>query len=61
MSCEFVLKFQLPADVQPDDALVDALAEAGCDDATVGMGVAGRLALEFDSEADSAWAAGWPS
>lgn len=57
MNYEFVLKFQLPTDVQHGDALIDALAEAGCDDATVGTGAAGRLALEFDREADSAWAA----
>lgn len=53
MSYRFVLKFQLPADSPHGDALVDALAEAGCEDAMLGMGVVGHLALEFDREADS--------
>ncbi|KCV59388.1 helix-turn-helix transcriptional regulator [Bordetella bronchiseptica] len=53
----FTLKYQL-ADADSDlDALVERLGEAGCDDALVGMGLPGRLALEFTREADSAEAA----
>ncbi|MFQ6748738.1 DNA-binding protein, partial [Bordetella pertussis] len=50
----FTLKYQL-ADADSDlDALVERLGEAGCDDALVGMGLPGRLVLEFTREADSA-------
>lgn len=50
----FTLKYQL-ADRDSDlDALVERLGVAGCDDALVGMGQPGRLALEFSREADSA-------
>ena len=36
------------------DAIMDRLAEEGCDDALVGVGQLGRLALEFVREAPSA-------
>ncbi|MFZ2290148.1 MAG: DNA-binding protein [Halopseudomonas yangmingensis] len=50
----FTLKYQL-ADHDSDlDALVERLGAAGCDDALVGVGQPGRLALEFSREADSA-------
>lgn len=51
---EFTLKFRLPdADTDPAQFL-EALAEAGCDDATVGIGQRGRIALDFTREARSA-------
>ncbi|PCI45644.1 MAG: DNA-binding protein [Moraxellaceae bacterium] len=51
---EFVLRFQLPeSDDQPEQYL-DALYEAGCDDATVGVGLPGYIGLDFCREADSA-------
>src|SRR3546814_18050129 len=51
---EFILKFRLPdPDVDPGQ-FVDALAEAGCDDATVGVGQRGRIALDFAREANTA-------
>ena len=51
---EFTLKFTLP-EAGADPALhLDALFEAGCDDATVGVGKPGRIALAFDREAPSA-------
>jgi len=51
---EFVLKFRLPdAEANPADYL-DALYEAGCDDATVGVGKRGFIALDFSREAPSA-------
>ena len=54
MEYTFTLKYQLAADNCDPDALVEALAEAGCQDALVGIGRPGRLALEFTREADSA-------
>jgi len=51
---DFILKFRLPeTDVDPE-RYVDALAEAGCDDATIGIGQRGRIALNFTREARSA-------
>ena len=56
-SYEFTLTLSLPnADADPEEHL-DALFEAGCDDALVGVGVSGTLALEFNREAESAPAA----
>jgi predicted DNA-binding transcriptional regulator AlpA len=53
----FTLKYQLAEhDSDPYD-LVERLGEAGCDDALVGIGQPGRLALEFTREAKSAKAA----
>jgi hypothetical protein len=49
----FVLKYRLPPGMIGETA-VEALASAGCTDALVGIGVAGRLALEFDREAADA-------
>lgn len=54
MEYVFTLKYQL-ADPDCDmDALLERLEDAGCDDALVGIGRPGRLALEFSREADSA-------
>lgn len=51
---DFLLKFDLPdPDVDPQ-IFVDALYEAGCDDATVGSGQLGRVALNFTREAATA-------
>jgi hypothetical protein len=51
---EFTLKFRLPdANAYPEQ-FIDALAEAGCDDATVGIGQQGRIALDFTREAANA-------
>ncbi len=54
MEYTFTLKYQLADDDRDPDALVERLGEAGCDDALVGIGQPGRLALEFTREADSA-------
>jgi hypothetical protein len=48
----FTLKYQLQA--SDTDALVERLAEEGCDDALVGVGQFGHLSLEFAREAGSA-------
>lgn len=53
MEYEFTLKYQL-SDDQDLDALVERLGAAGCDDAVVGIGQPGRLALAFAREAASA-------
>ena len=57
MEYTFTLKYQLADDDRDVDALVERLGAAGCDDALVGIGQPGRLALEFTREADSADAA----
>jgi len=54
MEYDFTLKFKLP-DLNADrDALVEQLGEAGCDDAIIGSGMPGRIALNFNRQADSA-------
>jgi predicted DNA-binding transcriptional regulator AlpA len=56
-SYEFTLSFELPDPIADPSALLDALYEAGCDDATAGVGRPGMLALDFTREAPSADAA----
>lgn len=53
MEYEFTLKYQLAGD-EDLDALVERLGQGGCDDAVVGIGQPGRLALAFARQADSA-------
>ena len=53
----FTLKYQLADDDRDADGLVERLGAGGCDDALVGIGQPGRLALEFTREADNADAA----
>ena len=50
---QFTLTFALPNKNRADDYL-DVLFEAGCDDALVGTGIAGSIALEFERQATSA-------
>ena len=57
MEYTFTLKYQLADEDRDPDALVERLGEAGCDDALVGIGQPGRLALEFTREATDADAA----
>ena len=54
MEYTFTLKYQLADDDRDLDALVERLGEVGCDDALVGIGQPGRLALEFTREATDA-------
>ena len=54
MEYTFTLKYQLTDDDRDARALVERLGEAGCDDALVGIGQPGRLALEFTREAADA-------
>ena len=44
MECTFPLKYQLPSDDNDMDAIMDRLAEEGCDNGLVGVGLPGRLA-----------------
>jgi predicted DNA-binding transcriptional regulator AlpA len=54
MEYGFTLKYQLAAEDREHDGIVERLGQAGCDDALVGIGLPGRLALEFAREADNA-------
>src|ERR1700683_5155297 len=54
MEFEFTLKFRLAAEDADVDQMVECLGEAGCDDALVGIGQPGRIALNFTRKADSA-------
>ena len=54
MVLTFTLNYELSSDESNMDALVERLAEEGCDDALVGVGQPGHLALEFIREAPSA-------
>jgi len=50
----FILKYQLSELDCSHDALVERLGAAGCDDALVGLGQPGRIALEFNRESKNA-------
>jgi predicted DNA-binding transcriptional regulator AlpA len=54
MEYDFTLKYQLAADDSDLDQIVERLAEAGCDDATIGVGQPGRIALVFARESATA-------
>jgi len=54
---EFTLTFVLLAGSGDMDDAVERLAEAGCDDATIGVGRWGRLALAFARDAETAGSA----
>jgi hypothetical protein len=43
---EFTLKFSLPDSTQNSQEHIEALGEAGCDDAIIGIGQKGRVALQ---------------
>lgn len=51
---EFRLKFRMPCHGADPEAFLGALDEAGCDDATVGIGQPGRIALDFTRESANA-------
>ncbi|MCA1921928.1 helix-turn-helix transcriptional regulator [Buttiauxella noackiae] len=50
----FTLIFTLPENGQNPEQWVEALGAQGCDDALVGVGVTGRIALNFIREASAA-------
>jgi hypothetical protein len=57
MEYVFRLKYQLSPEDCDQDGIVERLGAAGCDDALVGVGQPGRIALEFTRGAQSAEAA----
>lgn len=54
---QFALKFALPDPSSNPDEYLDALFEAGCDDALVGVGQHGSIGLDFTREAKNAMSA----
>jgi predicted DNA-binding transcriptional regulator AlpA len=54
---EFTLKFNFPDPSHTPESYLDNLALAGCDDALIGIGQQGRIALNFNREAESALSA----
>lgn len=54
MEYEFTLKFALSDPNADPEAVLGAIQEAGCEDALVGIGKRGRVALDFSREADTA-------
>lgn len=54
---EFTLKFGLPDSGADPDRYIEALAAAGCEDALIGVGQSGRIALDFTRTARSAFEA----
>lgn len=57
MEYVFTLKYQLADENQAHEQIVEHLFEAGCDDATIGVGQPGRIALAFRREAPDAGSA----
>lgn len=51
---DFILKFNLPDHDADPEQFVEALYESGCDDASVGIGQQGRIALNFIRQSESA-------
>lgn len=54
MQWDFIIQLRLPDGGGDPTLWLDALFEAGCDDAMVGVGQTGRLALDFSREAGTA-------
>src|SRR5258707_9108813 len=54
MDYEFTLKLKLAANDANAEEVVERLGMAGCDDAVVGIGQPGRIALQFTRNAESA-------
>ena len=51
---EFTLIFGLTGDLLEPDAYIERLGKAGCDDALIGVGKSGRIALLFNRGAENA-------
>ena len=54
---EFTLKFSLPDPTQDNNEYVELLGEAGGDDAIIGIGQQGCVALQFTREASDVFSA----
>ena len=52
---EFTLKFRLPNATEISDIYVEKLGAKGCDDALIGIGKNGSIALDFIRIAESAF------
>ncbi len=52
IDCEFILRVTLPTEMQ-DDEIVERLGSVGCNDALVGLGVKGKIALHFIRSANT--------
>lgn len=52
MEYEFTIEFELPCPDEDIDELVEKLGAAGCDDALIGLGTPGQIALKFCREAE---------
>ena len=51
---DFTLKFALPDNAVTAESYLESLAAAGCDDALIGIGQTGRIALQFLRRSDNA-------
>jgi hypothetical protein len=51
---EFDIVVALPKGAEDEDAIIDALFEAGCDDAVVGLGASGIIGLGFTRAGEDA-------
>lgn len=51
---QFTLKYRLADSATDKDALIECLGKAGCTDAVIGIGTAGRVTLAFDRDGESA-------
>ena len=51
---DFTLKYRLGIPNEDAEKYLEALAESGCEDAIVGVGQSGRIALNFIREAETA-------
>jgi hypothetical protein len=54
MEHNFTLTYQLHPDDSNHDSIIERLHECGCNDALVGLGVEGHIALEFIREGATA-------
>lgn len=54
MEYDFTLKFALGRSDADPEGYVEALSKSGCDDAVIGVGKPGRIALDFCRESKSA-------
>jgi hypothetical protein len=54
MKYQFTLTYRLAEPREELDSLIERLGAAGCDDALIGIGLPGRLALDFTRQAKSA-------
>jgi hypothetical protein len=54
MEYNFILKYQIEHGEHAGDSIAERLGGGGCDDALLGLGQTGRIALNFCRQAKSA-------